>query len=209
MTGLEVSDVVVRFGGRTVLARVNLRVEVGEIVCVTGPSGSGKSTLLRVVAGLQAVESGTIQWAGDDITRVATHRRGIGYVFQDLALFPHLTVARNVEYGLRVLGWDRRRRSARVADLLSLVDLPGAGARDPGTLSGGEQQRVALARALAPSPRLLLLDEPFSALDGPLRQRLAVDVRAIIGGLGLTAIHVTHDLDEAAVIGDRIVAMPS
>ena len=208
MTGLAVRDVVVRFGERTVLDSVSLRVEGGEIVCVTGPSGSGKSTLLRVVAGLQTIESGTIQWGGEDITLVPTHRRKIGYVFQDLALFPHLTVERNIEYGLRVLGWDRRRRSARVAELLSLVDLPGAGGRDPGTLSGGEQQRVALARALAPSPRLLLLDEPFSALDGALRQRLAVDVRAIVSGLGLTAIHVSHDLDEAAAIGDRVVAMP-
>ena len=206
--GLSVDGIVVYFDGRAVLDCVSLHVAPGEIVCVTGPSGSGKSTLLRVIAGLQHPDAGTVQWAGTDLTTTPTHKRGVGYVFQQLALFPHLSVADNISYGLRFQGLDRRARAARTVELLALVALPDAGRRVVVTLSGGEQQRVALARSLAPSPGLLLLDEPFAALDGPLRIRLATDVRSILKSIGTTAVHVTHDLAEAALIGDRSQPMP-
>ena len=206
--GLDVNGIVVHFDGRAVLDGMTLHIAPGEIVCVTGPSGSGKSTLLRVIAGLQRPDAGTVRWAGIDLTETPTHKRGVGYVFQELALFPHLNVADNISYGLHMQGLDRRARAARTTELLTLVALPDAGRRVVATLSGGEQQRVALARSLAPSPAVLLLDEPFAALDGPLRIRLATDVRSILKSLGTTAVHVTHDLAEAALIGDRSQPMP-
>jgi thiamine transport system ATP-binding protein len=207
-TALVVRDVTVTYGRRRVLDGVGLDVEPAEIVCLLGPSGSGKSTLLQVVAGLLRPDSGCVRWEGGDLSATPAHRRRFGLVFQDALLFPHLDVAGNVAYGLRVAGRSRVEASARVADLLGLVGLDGYGARGVATLSGGEAQRVALARALAPSPRLLLLDEPFGALDRDLRDRLAVDVRDLLHRLGTPAVHVTHDLVEADLVGDRVLRLP-
>ena len=168
------------------------------------PSGAGKSSLLRAIAGLQDVDRGYVRWDGTDVTRVPAHRRRFGLVFQDALLFPHLDVGGNVAYG--VTG-DKAAQRSRVEELLALVDLAGYASRPVSTLSGGEAQRVALARALAPAPRLLLLDEPFGALDRELRDRLAVDVRDLLHRLGTPAVHVTHDLTEAELVADRVVRL--
>jgi thiamine transport system ATP-binding protein len=204
---LDVSDVLVRFDGRAVLDDVSLHVATGEIVALLGPSGCGKSTLLRVIAGLHVPDAGRVAWNGEDLTGVPPHRRGIGLVFQDLQLFPHKDVGANVAFGLRMQGVEKQERRERVGRLLDLVGLPGYEDRRTGTLSGGEAQRVALARSLAPEPRLLLLDEPLGALDRDLHDRLAVDVRALLQRVGITAIHVTHDEAEARTIGDRLVVL--
>jgi thiamine transport system ATP-binding protein len=204
---LDVTDVVVRFDGRAVLDGVSLQVATGEIVALLGPSGCGKSTLLRVIAGLHLPDAGGVAWNGEDLAGVPPHRRGIGLVFQDLQLFPHKDVGANVAFGLRMQGMEKRERNERVARLLALVGLPGYEHRGTSTLSGGEAQRVALARSLAPEPRLLLLDEPLGALDRDLHDRLAVDVRALLQRVGITAIHVTHDEAEARTIGDRLVVL--
>jgi thiamine transport system ATP-binding protein len=184
----------------------DLDLDAGRVLAVLGPSGSGKSTLLRAVAGLEQA-SGQVSWEGTDLTHTPTHRRGFALMFQDGQLFPQLTVARNVAYplGLRHAGRDRTRR--RVADLLGLVGLSGYDDRLPGTLSGGERQRVALARALAAEPRLLLLDEPLSALDTGLRHRLAEDLRRILLEAGTTAVMVTHDHEEAFTVADDLAVM--
>ena len=204
---LDVSDVVVRFDGRAVLDGVSLRVATGEIVALLGPSGGGKSTLLRVIAGLHIPDAGRVTWNGEDLAGVPPHRRGIGLVFQDLQLFPHKDVGANVAFGLRMQGVEKHERREQVARLLEMVGLPGYEHRRTSTLSGGEAQRVALARSLAPEPRLLLLDEPLGALDRDLHDRLAVDVRALLQRVGITAIHVTHDEAEARTIGDRLVVL--
>ena len=206
---LELRGIELARGGKTILDGVSLTVADGEIVCLTGPSGSGKTTLLRVIAGLAAPDAGTVVFAGADLRDVPVHRRGFGLVFQDHALFPHRDVASNVAFGLRMQGVHRRELASRVAAQLELVGLADAGRRDVTTLSGGEQQRVALARALAPRPRLLLMDEPLASLDRELRDRLALDLRRILRAVGISAIHVTHDLAEAATVGDRTVALAS
>jgi thiamine transport system ATP-binding protein len=205
--GLAVDRVRLAYDGRLVLDDVSLDVGPDEVVALLGPSGSGKSTLLRVVAGLLEPDGGQVRWDGSDVTDVPAHRRRFGLVFQDALLFPHLDVRGNVAYGLRVAGVGRDAQGRRVDELLDAVGLAGFAGRDVATLSGGEAQRVALARALAPQPRLLLLDEPFGALDRELRDRLAVDVRALLHGLGTPAIHVTHDLAEAGLVGDRVLRM--
>jgi thiamine transport system ATP-binding protein len=207
LSGLAVDDVAVRFDARTVLDGVSLAVAPGEIVGLLGPSGSGKSTLLRVIAGLHLPDRGTVCWDGHDLAGVPPHRRGVGLVFQDLQLFPHKDVAANVGFGLRMQGQGRAAVERRVAELLDLVGLPGFERRRVTTLSGGEAQRVALARALAPEPRVLLLDEPLAALDRDLHDRLAVEVRQLLRRVGITAVHVTHDEDEARTIGDRLVVL--
>ena len=204
MTGLLVRDVTVRFDSRTVLDNVRLAVAPGEIVGLVGPSGCGKSTLLRAVAGLQSVASGTVSWDDHDITDTPTHRRRFGMVFQDHQLFPHLDVAGNVGFGLRMDGVDKPTRAGRVRELLAVVGLDGYERRRVSTLSGGESQRIALARALAPRPRLLLLDEPLAALDLELRTRLAEDLRRILKSETTAAIHVTHDPNEVAIVCDRV-----
>jgi thiamine transport system ATP-binding protein len=204
---LDVQKVTVRFGERVVLDAVSLTVNDGEIVGLLGPSGCGKSTLLRVVAGLQSIESGVVRWDGEDVANVPAHARRFGFVFQDQQLFPHMDVAANVGFGLKMAHAAKPAIAKRVGDLLELVGLPGYEHRSIATLSGGEGQRVALARALAPQPRLLLLDEPFSALDRELHDRLAVEVRGLLKQLGMTAIHVTHDPDEAAVVCDRVIRL--
>ncbi len=211
--GLEVRDLVVRYeparrGEAAVVAvdGVSLDVRPGEIVALLGPSGCGKSSLLRAVAGLEPVAAGEVRWAGRTIDRLPVHRRGFGLMFQDGQLFPHRDVARNVAYGIEGR-LPRADREARVAELLDAVGLHGYGTRPVATLSGGERQRVALARALAPRPVLLLLDEPLSALDRALRERLAVDLRAVLTATGTTALFVTHDHDEAFTVADRVGVM--
>ena len=201
-TGLQARDLSIDYEGRTILHEFSIDVDPDEIVALLGPSGSGKSSLLRCIAGVQQPSAGVITWDGEDITRTPAHRRRIGLVFQDPLLFPHRDVGANIGFGLQAEG-----RAQRVAELLALVGLAGFERRDVATLSGGEAQRVALARALAPRPRLLLLDEPFGALDRDLRDRLAVDVRALLRAQGTPAIHVTHDREEAALIADRIVQL--
>lgn len=200
-TGLEVDRLTVRFDGVAALDAVSLDVPAGSALAILGPSGSGKSTLLRAIAGLEPSE-GDVRWAGESITRTPVHRRGFAMLFQDGQLFPHLDVAGNIAYPLRDA--DRSTRAARVTELLELVGLAGFERRRVTDLSGGEQQRVALARALAASPRLLLLDEPLSALDRELRERLARDVRGILDAAGIASIVVTHDVAEAEVLADRV-----
>ena len=200
---LSINDVTVRFGDRLALDQLSMQLAPGEIISLLGPSGSGKTTLLRVIAGLQAPDSGSVSWDGENVTGVPPHERGFGLMFQDLALFPHKDVAGNVEFGLR----GDADAADRVTEVLELVGLEGQGDRSVGTLSGGEQQRVALARALAPRPRLLMLDEPLGSLDRVLRDRLATELREIFDRLGLPVIYVTHDQEEAFVLGHRVAVM--
>jgi thiamine transport system ATP-binding protein len=186
---------------------VSLDVAAGEVIGVLGSSGSGKTTLLRVIAGLHTVSEGSIILDGVDITTTPTHLRGVGLMFQEHALFPHLSVSDNVAFGLRMAKVPKPERSIRVAEVLELVGLAGFGARDVASLSGGERQRVALARTLAPSPRVLLLDEPMGSLDRVLRDRLVAELRELIVGLGLTALYITHDRSEAFALADRIAVL--
>ncbi len=207
MSGLEVDHVTVRYGAVAAVDDVSLGVAAGEVCAVLGPSGSGKSTLLRAVAGLETPASGRISYAGRDLHGVPPHRRGFALMFQDGQLFPHLSVADNVAYALRVRRRPRAERTDRVAELLELVGLGGYADRLPAELSGGERQRVALARSLAANPRLLLLDEPLAALDRHLRERLADDLRAILRAAGTTALLVTHDAEEAFAVADRMAVL--
>ena len=204
---LHIESLGVRFDGESALDDASLDVTRGEIVTVLGPSGSGKTTLLRVVAGLQRPDQGRVLLDGEDLADVPPHRRGIGLVFQDHALFPHRDVFGNVSFGLRMRGDSPEAIEARTAELLELVGLVGLERRTVGTLSGGEQQRVALARALAPEPRVLLLDEPLGSLDRRLRDRLLDDLGLIFEEFGSTAIYVTHDQTEAFALGDRVAVM--
>jgi len=204
---LRIEDVTVRFGGKAALDGAMLEVGEGEVVALLGPSGSGKSTLLRVIAGLQRPDSGRVLIDGADATAVPPHRRGIGVVFQDQALFPHRDVQGNVAFGLRMQDAPRKTRTRRVSELLELVGLAGFERRSLATLSGGERQRVALARALAPSPRVLLLDEPLGSLDRRLRDRLLEDLEQIFDVLDVTALYITHDLREAFALGDRVAIL--
>jgi thiamine transport system ATP-binding protein len=201
---LTLTDVSVAYDGMVAVDDVTLEVPDGSVLAVLGPSGCGKSTLLRAVAGLEPLAAGTIAFDDQVVDRLPTHKRGFALMFQDGQLFGHMSVARNVGYALRLR---RRPSDARVAELLSLVGLEGYADRLPGTLSGGERQRVALARALAVEPRLLLLDEPLSALDAGLRERLAVDLREILHAAGTTALMVTHDHEEAFHVADRLAVM--
>jgi thiamine transport system ATP-binding protein len=204
---LRIEDVTVRFDGPAAVDGASLEVGRAEIVAVLGPSGSGKTTLLRVVAGLQASAAGRVLLDGADLSGTPPHRRGIGLVFQDHALFPHRDVAGNVSFGLRMRGDPPGVVAARTADVLELVGLTGLERRSVGSLSGGEQQRVALARALAPEPSVLLLDEPLGSLDRRLRDRLLDDLGRLFDELGVTAMYVTHDQTEAFTLGDRVAVM--
>ncbi len=207
LPGLQLRSVTVRYDDLVAVSDVSLDLPAGEVLAVLGPSGCGKSTLLRAVAGLEPVAGGSIAYDGADLAGVPTHRRGFALMFQDGQLFGHLSVARNVGYALRLRRTPRLELAARVDELLELVGLAGYAERLPATLSGGERQRVALARALAVDPRLILLDEPLSALDATLRERLAADLREILRKAGTTALMVTHDHDEAFAVADRIAVM--
>ncbi|HET8600799.1 MAG TPA: ABC transporter ATP-binding protein [Segeticoccus sp.] len=204
---LSVEDATVRFDDIAAVSHVDLSLPAGEVLAVLGPSGCGKSTLLRVIAGLEELATGRVCFAGQDLAGVPTHKRGFALMFQDGQLFAHQSVGGNVGYALRLGRTPRRQVARRVAELLELVGLPGYEDRRPATLSGGEQQRVALARSLAAEPRLLLLDEPLSALDRSLRERLASDLRQILTATHTTTLLVTHDHDEAFTVADRIAVM--
>lgn len=195
------------FGDTRVVKDFNLDVAKGEFISLLGPSGCGKTTVLRMVAGFESPTSGRILVDGRDITRLRPNQRNIGMVFQAYALFPNLTVADNVGFGLKVAGVPKAERAPRVREMLELIGLPDYGDRYPWQLSGGQQQRVALARALAPKPQMLLLDEPLSALDAKVRVSLRNQIREIQQQLGITTIFVTHDQEEAMAISDRIVVM--
>ena len=194
-------------GVRAVLPTA-LEITSGEVVALLGPSGCGKSTLLRMIAGLETPDpGGRILFGGQDVTRVPAERRGVGMVFQHYALFPNMSVAGNIGYGLKMKGLPRAQIDARVAEVIGLCRLEGFAARPVTALSGGQRQRVALARAVAPRPRLLLLDEPLSALDAALRGQLRDELAALLRQFGITAIFVTHDQDEAMAIADRVAVM--
>ncbi|WP_184038408.1 putative 2-aminoethylphosphonate ABC transporter ATP-binding protein [Chitinivorax tropicus] len=201
---LAIDQLSKRFGALTVLAGIDLVVHKGEFVCLLGPSGCGKTTLLRQVAGLDRPDSGRIVMNGRDVTQLPPGQRDYGIVFQSYALFPNLTVADNIGYGLQ---GPRATRQQRIRSLLSLINLDAIADRYPAQLSGGQQQRVALARALATSPSLLLLDEPLSALDAQVRQHLRQEIKALQHTLNITTIMVTHDQEEALTMADRIVVM--
>lgn len=204
---LMLREIACSFDDVVVLCGIDLQVAHGEIVCLLGPSGCGKTTLLRIIAGLEQADEGDVLIEGHSISRVPVHQRGFGLMFQDFALFPHLNVEKNVMFGLRMRGDSASEQRERAREVLELVGLAGFADRDVSQLSGGEKQRVALARSLAPNPRLLMLDEPLGSLDASLRERLAVDLRSIIKRIGLTAIHVTHDQQEAFAIADRVAVM--
>ena len=204
---IELRAITKSFGEVTVVRGIDLRIATGELCVLLGPSGSGKSTLLRIVAGLEEPDDGRVLLHDEDVTRADPRRRGIGFVFQHYALFRHLTVADNVEFPLRVQKVARAQRRARREELLELVGLAGYGGRRPGQLSGGQQQRVALARALASAPRVLLLDEPFGALDARIRVELRHAIRRIHRELGITTVFVTHDQEEAFALADRLAVL--
>lgn len=211
-SGLSVRGVTVRYPSQgsdqpAAIADVSLDVWQGEIVALTGPSGCGKSTLLRAISGLEPLEAGTVEWNGENVTRLPPHRRGFGLMFQDGQLFAHMNVAKNIAYGLAAQKLPRHEREARAAQLLALVGLPEHGERSVTELSGGQRQRIALARSLAPKPKLLMLDEPLSSLDRGLRDRLASELAHLLRRAGTTAIVVTHDPQEAATIADRVLEM--
>lgn len=206
---LLLNHVSARHPGTTVdaLHDLNFSLKKGEVLSILGSSGSGKTTLLRVIAGLMPTYAGQLVLDGEDITNRPVHRREVGLMFQDHALFPHLSVADNVAFGLKMSGVPKSQRRTRASELLELVGLPGFGSRQVSSLSGGEKQRVALARTLAPSPRLLLLDEPLGSLDRVLRDQLLPELTSLINSLGLTVLFVTHDRFEAVAIADRLAIM--
>lgn len=207
MTGLSINNIHKSFGATHALRGISFEVAEGEIVAVLGPSGCGKSTLLALIAGLETFDKGELSWNGISLAGTPTHKRGFGLMFQDYMLFPHKNVAANVAFGLEMVPWEKAEINLRVAQVLNFVSLPDYGPRDVNTLSGGEQQRVALARSLAPSPRLLMLDEPFSSLDRTLRGRLIAELREILKQMNQTALYVTHDQEEAFTLADRVVVM--
>jgi iron(III) transport system ATP-binding protein len=204
---LDLDNLCKTFDGFVALDRISLTVQEHEFVCLLGPSGCGKTTLLRIIAGLMPADGGRLTFGGRDLGAVPARERGFGIVFQSYSLFPNMTVAENIGYGLRIRKVDRDKIAARVDSLLGLIKLPELGERFPYQLSGGQQQRVALARALAVDPALILLDEPLSALDAKVRAELRIEIRDLQRRLGIPTIMVTHDQEEALVLADTIVCM--
>ncbi|HSE06633.1 MAG TPA: ABC transporter ATP-binding protein [Methylomirabilota bacterium] len=195
------------YGEVVAVDAVDLEIGRGEFFTMLGPSGSGKTTTLRMVAGFEQPDAGVVELAGRDVTGLAPYDRDVNTVFQDYALFPHMTVAENVEYGMRVQKVPRAERARRASEALEMVRLPGYEPRKPGELSGGQRQRVALARAIVNRPRVLLLDEPLGALDLKLREQMQVELKGIQSEVGITFIYVTHDQDEALTMSDRVAVM--
>jgi putative spermidine/putrescine transport system ATP-binding protein len=205
--GIKLEGISRQFAGKAAVDNVSLEVKPGEMLSLLGPSGCGKTTTLRCVAGFEVPDEGRVLIGDTDVTRVPAERRRVGMVFQNYALFPNLSVGGNVGFGLRVAGWEAARAEARVKQLLEVVGLTGFERRNVQTLSGGQKQRVALARALAPEPRVLLLDEPLSALDAKIRAELRTELRRLQLDLGITTLLVTHDQEEAMSMSDRVVVM--
>ncbi|CAN1213576.1 TOBE-like domain-containing protein [Tumidithrix helvetica PCC 7403] len=205
--GIQVENVSKQFGDFLAVDKVSLEVETGSLVALLGPSGSGKSSLLRLIAGLELPDSGKIYLTGRDATHETVQQRKIGFVFQHYALFKHLTVRQNIGFGLEIRKGDKRKVKARVEELLELIQLKGLGDRFPSQLSGGQRQRVALARALAVEPQVLLLDEPFGALDAKVRKDLRAWLRRLHDEVHVTTVFVTHDQEEAMEVSDKIVVM--
>ena len=204
---ISVKQVSKSFGSFRALEHVSLEVAGGSLVALLGPSGSGKTTLLRIIAGLEVPDAGTVLYQDEDVTEAAVKDRNVGFVFQHYALFRHMTVFENVAFGLRVRRWPRKRVKERVGELLRLIQLDGLAGSYPSQLSGGQRQRVALARALAPEPKVLLLDEPFGALDAKVRQDLRQWLRRLHDEIHVTNVFVTHDQEEAFEVADRVVIM--
>lgn len=196
-----------QYGQALILKGIDLEVQAGAIVCLLGPSGCGKTTLLRLIAGLEPLDGGDILCDGQSIVPIPVHERHFGFMFQDFALFPHLNVADNIAFGLKMQRMPDAELTSRVQEVLELVDLAGFERRDVARLSGGERQRVALARSLAPRPRFLMLDEPLGSLDAALRDDLTSDLRRIIKQLGITALYVTHDQREAFIVADQVAIL--
>ncbi len=207
MAILELQHINKSYGGEAFIRDMSLKLEPGHILALLGPSGCGKTTMLRLIAGLERPDSGQILFGGQDLSGIPPHRRNFGMMFQEYALFPHRNVFRNVAFGLEMQGLTEEDVRVRVKEMLQLVGLEDLATRRINELSGGERQRVALARSLAPQPRLLMLDEPFAALDRALRERLMLEVRQIIRTVGVSAIFVTHDQAEALAVADRIAVI--
>ena len=205
--GLALRDLSFAVDGREIVRGVSLDVPEGGVTALLGPSGCGKTTLLRLVAGLERARTGTVHVNGRSLSSVPTHQRGIGFMFQDFALFPHMDVRRNIAFGLKHTDLNKDARAARIAEMVELVGLEGYEGRSVEHLSGGERQRVALARTLAPNPAVLLLDEPLGSLDRVLRERLLVELREILGELSAPTVYVTHDQGEAFAIADTVAVM--
>jgi ABC-type Fe3+/spermidine/putrescine transport system ATPase subunit len=204
---LSIANVSYHYESTPVLNDFNLEVKNGEILCLLGPSGCGKTTLLRVVAGLERPTSGNLFFNGESILDTPVNERDFGLMFQEYALFPHMTVADNITFGLKMRGLPANLRAQRLQEILDLVGMAGLESRNVGELSGGERQRVALGRSLAPSPRLLMLDEPLASIDAALREQLVIELREIVKQIGIMAIYVTHDQAEAFAIADRVAVM--
>lgn len=206
-THLNIEGVSKSFGDVRALSNIDLKVDRGAFVCLLGPSGCGKTTLLRIIAGFEQATSGKLLLGGADITELAPHKRGFGMVFQSLALFPHMSVAENIAYGLKLRKASRVEQKDRVEELLNVIELPHIADRPVSALSGGQRQRVAIARALAIRPKLFLLDEPLSALDAKLRDNMQIELRRLQQSFGVTTVLVTHDQTEAMMLADELVVL--